>query len=376
MQNLNELLEKISLELKYDEIVILTSLLEDHDKASNIHSYSMTESIRYDSEKYISLKQFITNISGTVVLLSEKNYIPIINRLLWECSNVKGYVCIDTDNPFQIENSVTKKDRLLWDVQANLSKENNQAFMSGWKNSYNNDEFSIEELHEYIDNSRIKLTPYLNEKSRVLEVGVGSGMIAFALAPMCKDYDGCDISEIVLQKLEEMKKTKNLDNISLFNYAADEIDNMNKKYDVILMSSVTEYFSGYNYMREVVKKCIDCTETTGYIFLGDIFDLELKEKYKESVQKYAENNPGCRYKKDFSRELFIARAYWEDLAKMFKEIKNVTVSSKLGNIQNEINTFRYDVLIEVDKDNAEVNDGVELHKTELHKYQLGYNMSL
>ena len=52
VQNLNELLEKISLELKYDEIVILTSLLEEHDKASNIHSYSMTDSIRYDSEKY------------------------------------------------------------------------------------------------------------------------------------------------------------------------------------------------------------------------------------------------------------------------------------------------------------------------------------
>jgi len=369
MQKLNELLENISLQLKFDEVVILTSLLENQDKVKNVHNYSFEKSVRYESEKYNLLRQSITNISSSILIVSEKAYIPIINRILWECPNVNGYVCIDTDNPYQIENSVTKRDRLLWDVQANLAKENDQAFMSGWKNSYNNEDFSKEELNEYIDNIRIKLLPYLNANASVLEVGVGSGMIAFALSPLCKDYDGCDISAIVLQKLDQMKKAKDLNNISLFNYAADEIENINKKYDVILMSSVTEYFSGYNYMREVVQKCINCMENTGYIFIGDVFDLESKEEYRESVQKYAQNNPGCHYKKNFSRELFIAKEYWKDLGETFKNIKKITVSSKLGNIRNEINTFRYDVLIEIDKNNTEENNG-----RELHKYQLGYNI--
>ena len=99
MQKLNELLENISLQLKFDEVVILTSLLENQDKVKNVHNYSFEKSVRYESEKYNLLRQSITNISSSILIVSEKAYIPIINRILWECPNVNGYVCIDTDNP-------------------------------------------------------------------------------------------------------------------------------------------------------------------------------------------------------------------------------------------------------------------------------------
>lgn len=56
----------------------------------------------------------------------------------------------------------------------------------------------------------------------------------------------------------------------------------------------------------------------------------------ESVFTYAEEHPGCRSKKDFSHELYISKEYWEDIANAFDEIESVSISSKIGNIQNEI----------------------------------------
>ena len=76
--------------------------------------------------------------------------------------------------------------------------------------------------------------------ARILEVGIGSGMIAMQLAPCCKTYSGCDISKIVLDKLDGMAKERKMNNLRLYPYAADEIYHIREKFDIILMSSVTE----------------------------------------------------------------------------------------------------------------------------------------
>lgn len=230
------------------------------------------------------------------------------------------------------------------------------------------EEFTQAELDEYVQNSRMKLEPYITADTRMLEVGIGSGTLAYQLAPMCKNYDGTDISELVLKKLEEMSQKKGIDNMSLYNYAADEIDQIQAKYDIILMSSVTEYFSGYNYMRKVIKKCIDMIDKQGVILFADVFDLAKKEEYRQSVLAYAEAHPGCRYKRDFSHELFIPHEYWKDIANTFPEIERVLISDKLGTIKNEINTFRYDVILEVNHDGKESKK--DRQERELYKYQI------
>ena len=52
--------------------------------------------------------------------------------------------------------------------------------------------------------------------ARILEVGIGSGMIAMQLAPCCKTYSGCDISKIVLDKLDGMAKERKMNNLRLY----------------------------------------------------------------------------------------------------------------------------------------------------------------
>ncbi len=346
----------------FTSVVALTTKQNPFSQ-EDVKILSVDEHMKYDSSGYIALKDEIQADGYAVLLVAESKQIQIVNRFLWECRNVIAVYYVDLDNPFEIEDNVTKKDRLLWDVQADHAE--NQAVMSGWCNSYNNNEFSGDELKEYVDNSRNKLDMYINPDSKILEVGIGSGMIAMQLAPLCNTYAGCDISEIVLGKLDGIAKERGINNLQLYNYAADEIDKIPDKFDIILMSSVTEYFSGYNYLRKVIERCIGQINGKGVVLFADIFDSDKKEDYRESVYQYAKANPGVRYKRDFSHELFIPHEYWKDIANQFPQITKTVISDKIGRYKNEINQFRYDVIFEID------NSRKSQEEFALYKYQFG-----
>lgn len=330
-------------------------------------SIPIYEGVRYDRYDYLDIKKKIQDIDRNILLISEIEKRYIVNRLVWECKNVRGVIYTNTDNPHIIEKNVSRGEKLVWNMQAKKSE--NQSDMSGWVNSYNYEKLKYEEIMEYCDNNKEKLLPYITVDTSMLEIGVGSGLQAFNLAPLCKRYDGCDISDIVLEKLKENAEKNNITNISLYNCAANEIERIGEKYDIIFMSSVTQYFSGYSYMREVVDKCIQSVKEKGVILFADIYDLDRKKDFIQSVNIYVNEHEGCKHKKDFSHELYIPREFWRDMANSFEEISKLIISDKIGTINNEINTYRYDVLFEIDKTKKE--DQKELTKRKLYKYMFG-----
>ncbi len=243
-----------------------------------------------------------------------------------------------------LEENKKRKQSKLWDIIAHSG--DSRISRGGWRNSYDGELFTEEEMEEFSDNVFLKLSHILEKKSVVaLEIGCASGLTMYKLAPYCKRYIGTDIASYNISINKEYNKKRNINNIELVQCAADEIGVFSDEWiTLVILNSVVQYFEGENYFIDVIKKAISIIAGEGVIFIGDVRDLQKKEQYEESV---------CSYKSKMGlpmplerRELFLNRSFFESLVNRFPEhIKNIEISNKIGAIENELLKYRYDVII-------------------------------
>jgi fengycin family lipopeptide synthetase D len=119
----------------------------------------------------------------------------------------------------------------------------------------------------------------------------------------------------------------------------------------VIINSVIQDFPGHNYLRHVIRKAVTLLKDHGYLFLGDIMDQELKGELIREMQTFKRKNQDKNYKTktDFSMDLFVSRAFFEDLCGEIPGIREVKVSKKNHTIENELSKFRFDTLLKVDK---------------------------
>ncbi len=296
----------------------------------------------------------IINDSEICLMISTAKNIKLLNKLQWECETLKSFLCIDTKDIYA-EQEVQESglmDRKLWEyIGENATDEISGG---GWASSYTGEALSKEEMEEYADNVFKKLKPYLNPNTRILEIGCASGISMFRIAPHVGMYYGTDLSGVIIEKDRERAKRENYENIKLKCLPAHEIDKVDEKdFDIVIINSVIQAFSGHNYLRQVIKKSVDLLGKKGVLFIGDIMDQDKKTDLLDSLLEFKKQNPGFDTKTDISEELFVSREFFEDMPVEMKEIKKVDFSDKLHTIENELTRYRYDAVMQIDKENKE-----------------------
>jgi amino acid adenylation domain-containing protein len=174
----------------------------------------------------------------------------------------------------------------------------------------------------------------------------------YRIAPRVGFYYGTDLSHTIIQKNKERVKNQGYSNISLSCLPAHEIHTLDEKdFDLVILNSVIQSFHGHNYLRKVIAMCINLLGEKGFIFIGDIMNLDLKkELIRELVEfKQTHRSDGIKTKVDWSSELFVSPGFFEDLTAAFPQLRAVEFSDKIYTIQNELTKFRYDALFTVDK---------------------------
>jgi amino acid adenylation domain-containing protein len=282
------------------------------------------------------------------VLLTERKYIREANRLQWECARLRTVLCIDSLDVLhepEAENELMKVE--LWNWVGDSAGDDIAA--GGWQNSYDGADFSREEMEEYGANAFLKLAPLLDKAKRVLEIGCSSGITMFRLAPLAGFYYGIDLSESILARTRRDCERFALGNVRLECRRADEIDRIDERdFDLVVINSVIQNWNGHNYLRDVLRKVIPLLRERGHIFIGDVMDLERKDALLRSLTDFQrEHGRETRTKTDWSHELFLARAFWDDLACELPEIARVEHSEKIATIRNELTEFRYDTLLTI-----------------------------
>ena len=285
------------------------------------------------------------------VAIVEKRHVRIANSLQWECPTLVMLLSLDSEN-FAADSEADGgiMDAAVWDYVAEETFDDISG--GGWKDSYTGEWLSREVMDEYGDNILAKLRPYVDANARVLEIGCASGISMFRLAPLIGYYVGTDLSPGIVRWSEDESRKRGLDNVRLHALAAHEIDRVGERdFDVVILNSVIECFPGQNYLRRVLRAAIGLMKDEGVLFLGNLWDQDLKAEFIASLIDFKREHPerSERMKLDRSDELYVSRAFLEDLRYEFPEIASIDYSTMLGSAQSELSRFGFDAVIRIRK---------------------------
>ncbi|HVU25269.1 MAG TPA: amino acid adenylation domain-containing protein [Opitutus sp.] len=302
-----------------------------------------------DPELPAARTQFMLRDARARFLIGGRRHIRALNRLQWDCPDLAVLLCPDSRDVHGESEGIGEFMREeVWDY---VGKEIfDDISGGGWRSSFTGEWLSREVMDEYGDNARRKLAPRVTRNSRVLEIGCASGMTMFRLAPLVAYYHGTDLSSEILRWSEGERKRRGLDNIFLEHLPAHEVGRVTERgFDVVIINSVLQCFSGLNYLRGVLRQAIGLMADDGIIFLGNVWDQDLKAQFERELLEFERANVGKGYrtKTDRSEDLFVARAFLEDLREEWPEIAEIEYSRLSGRTESELSRFGYDAILRI-----------------------------
>lgn len=223
----------------------------------------------------------------------------------------------------------------------------------GWTSSYTGRPLSVLAMREQIDQTVDRIVRH--RPRRVLEIGCGTGLLLFRIAPECKQYWGTDISPLVLQKLRaEVAADSDLGHVVLWQRTAADFSELPEGgIDAVVLNSVVQYFPSIEYLRTVLEDAARLLAPGGMIFLGDVRSLPLWEAFQTTVEllrapeslTVAELRRRVAFEMAQETELLVHPRYFRDLLPQLAGATDLRIEPKRGHQQHELTQFRYDVTI-------------------------------
>ncbi|MBZ0257739.1 amino acid adenylation domain-containing protein, partial [bacterium] len=304
-----------------------------------------------DSDSPHDRIRYMLNDASAPVLFSEKRCIREMNILQWECPHLQSVVCVDSDDfvsEIETEGEFMRED--VWDYVGSTMFDDISG--GGWKSSYTGDWLERDVMDEYGDNILEKLKPLIQPDSRILEIGCSSGISMFRLAPLAGYYCGTDLSNEILNWTRKECERRGANNIRLVHLPAHDTHQLDEgEFDFVIINSVLQCFSGHNYFRDVLRKAVDKIKDEGWVFLGNVWDQDLKEQFVQSLIEYQREKAkrGERTTIEHAEALFLNRDFFADLQLDMPEIESIEYSFMIGEHKSELSDYGYDALIRINK---------------------------
>ncbi|MFE7617371.1 amino acid adenylation domain-containing protein, partial [Streptomyces sp. NPDC057496] len=224
-----------------------------------------------------------------------------------------------------------------------------------WRSSHTGEPIPLEEMLQWraatVDRIRA-LRPV-----RLLEIGVGTGLLLSELAPDCAVYHGTDLSAQAIGTLREQVDADPAlrDKVELRVRPAHDLTGLRRGfYDTIVLNSVVQYFPGADYLSRVLRGALELLGPGGRLFVGDVRSLALLRTFRASVElgrAAAGDAPGrvlasADRRTAEERELAVDPGHFARLRRETGEPLVLDVRVRRGRPRNELTRYRYDVLLE------------------------------
>ncbi|MFD9390009.1 amino acid adenylation domain-containing protein, partial [Streptomyces sp. NPDC060000] len=242
--------------------------------------------------------------------------------------------------------------------------------ISGWISSYTGRPLGADEMREWVDSitGRVLALPH----RRVLEIGCGTGLLLFRIAPHTDYYCGTDVSEVAVRDLTAKLPLlpSGSGEVELLQRSAEQFDGVpDAAFDLVLINSVAQYFPNADYLAEVLTKALRVVRPGGSVVIGDVRDHALLETFHASLQRaQAHGQDADENTESFDQavadrvaadaELVVDPHFFTALAADRPEIEAVSLLSKRGGHRNELTKYRYDAILHLAGGPAESADAV------------------
>ena len=224
--------------------------------------------------------------------------------------------------------------------------------VSGWASSYTGTPLPVSEMREWVDHTVARIREL--QPKRVLEIGCGTGLLLFGLAPDCELYTGVDITAAALENIRKGLTARPMPQVQLVQSAAHDLVSIaDGAYDTVIINSVVQYFPSADYLQSVIQSAMRKLAPGGALFVGDVRSLPMLEAFQTSValanaapaQQIDALAASVAKRIERDSELVIAPAFFETLASGDTHVAGLSMELKRGSAQNEMTRFRYDVVL-------------------------------
>ena len=236
------------------------------------------------------------------------------------------------------------------------SSQQTKFYIKGWNSSYTGEMMPDEQVREWMEQTISRVLAL--KPQRMLELGCGgSGLMLFGIAPHCLQYNATDISQdaikILQQQIEQLDR--DFSNVTFTQKAANDFKGVKAgEFDAVAIVSVAQYFPSIQYLLQVLEGAVNVVKS-GFIFLGDIRSLPLLEAFHTSVQlerapdslTISELQQQVQKQLLQERQLIVDPAFFIALQQHLPQISHVEIQLQRGKYHNELNKFRYDVVLHI-----------------------------
>ncbi|WP_405750959.1 non-ribosomal peptide synthase/polyketide synthase [Streptomyces sp. NBC_01411] len=224
----------------------------------------------------------------------------------------------------------------------------------GWKSSYDGGPIPVEQMREWRDATVTRILA-LNPR-RVLEIGVGTGLLLSQIAPGCETYWATDFSATAIDALTaQVAKEEGLTGrVVLQTRPAHDTDGLPAdEFDTIVINSVVQYFPSADYLADVIGKLMRLLAPGGALFVGDVRNLRLLRPLATAAELHRAGDGADRaavrraveQALRVEKELLVDPDFFTVLREQGTDIGTMAVEVKRGRHHNELTRYRYDVTL-------------------------------